>query len=147
MHATSYRLWILAAAVVGLAGCNAGATKTSADGAPAAVAAASPAAAISDQDVSDAYVYLLGRLIVARQEQLDFQEGFVWNQLVHRKPGAVVWPNPNLDVAYSEAWVAIDEKSCAMVSVPKITGRYYTCLLYTSPSPRDTERSRMPSSA
>ena len=23
----------------------------------------------------------------------------------------------------------------------------YTCLLYTSPSPRDTERSRMPSSA
>ena len=24
---------------------------------------------------------------------------------------------------------------------------YYTCLLYTSPSPRDTERSRMPSSA
>ena len=25
--------------------------------------------------------------------------------------------------------------------------RYYSCLLYTSPSPRDTERSRMPSSA
>ena len=25
--------------------------------------------------------------------------------------------------------------------------RYYNCLLYTSPSPRDTERSRMPSSA
>ena len=24
---------------------------------------------------------------------------------------------------------------------------YVTCLLYTSPSPRDTERSRMPSSA
>ena len=26
-------------------------------------------------------------------------------------------------------------------------GYYGTCLLYTSPSPRDTERSRMPSSA
>ena len=25
--------------------------------------------------------------------------------------------------------------------------RIFTCLLYTSPSPRDTERSRMPSSA
>ena len=25
--------------------------------------------------------------------------------------------------------------------------RYYTCLLYTSPSPRDVEESRMPSSA
>ena len=27
------------------------------------------------------------------------------------------------------------------------TGTYYGCLLYTSPSPRDTEVSRMPSSA
>ena len=27
------------------------------------------------------------------------------------------------------------------------TGYIYSCLLYTSPSPRDTERSRMPSSA
>ena len=26
-------------------------------------------------------------------------------------------------------------------------GRYYICLLYTSPSPRDVEESRMPSSA
>ena len=26
-------------------------------------------------------------------------------------------------------------------------GRIYTCLLYTSPSPRDVEESRMPSSA
>ena len=26
-------------------------------------------------------------------------------------------------------------------------GRCYTCLLYTSPSPRDVEESRMPSSA
>ena len=28
-----------------------------------------------------------------------------------------------------------------------VTGDVYGCLLYTSPSPRDTERSRMPSSA
>ena len=55
----------------------------------------------SDQDISDAYIYLLGRLLVTRQQQLDFQEGFKWNELVHRKPGAVDWPNPNLDVAYS----------------------------------------------
>jgi hypothetical protein len=38
----------------------------------------------------------------------------------------VSWPNPNLDVAYSEAWVAVDENSCLLVSVPKVTGRYYT---------------------
>ena len=34
--------------------------------------------------------------------------------------------NPNLDVAYSEAWVAVDESSCTIVSVPKVEGRYYT---------------------
>lgn len=86
-----------------------------------------PASALpSEQEISDSYIYLLGRLLVLRQQQLDFKEGFKWNQLVHRKPGEVAWPNPNLDVAYSEAWVAVDEKSCALVTVPKITGRYYT---------------------
>jgi hypothetical protein len=88
-------------------------------------ALAQPARA-SDQDISDAYIYLLGRLLITRQQQLDFKEGFKWNELVHRKPGEVDWPNPNLDVVYSEAWVAADENSCTMVSVPKIEGRYYT---------------------
>jgi hypothetical protein len=83
-------------------------------------------ARISDQDISDAYIYLLGRLLITRQQQLDFQEGFKWNEIVHREPGAVDWPNPNLDVAYSEAWVAVDETSCTLVTVPKVEGRYYT---------------------
>jgi hypothetical protein len=81
---------------------------------------------VSDQDAADAWVYLLARLLVLRQQQLDFQEGFKWNELVHRTPGAVDWPNPNLDVAYSEAWVATDDSSCTLVTVPKITGRYFT---------------------
>jgi len=81
---------------------------------------------LPDQDVADAWVYLFARLLVLRQQQLDFQEGFKWNELVHRTPGAVDWPNPNLDVAYSEAWVAADENSCTMLTVPKIVGRYYT---------------------
>ena len=83
-------------------------------------------ARIDDQAVSDAYIYLLGRLTVTRQQQLDFQEGFRWNELLHRKPGGVDWPNPNLDVAYSEAWVAVDENSYLLVTVPKVSGRYYT---------------------
>jgi hypothetical protein len=83
-------------------------------------------ARVSDQDAADAWVYLLTRLLVLRQQQLDFQEGFKWNELVHRPPGAVDWPNPNLDVAYSEAWVAADENSCTLVIVPKIAGRYFT---------------------
>ena len=93
----------------------------------------SPAGAIaqaalpSDQDISEAYIYLLGRLLVTRQMQLDFgKEGLKWNELTHRQPGAVDWPNPNLDVAYSEAWVAVDEASCTLVNVPKVEGRYFT---------------------
>jgi len=85
-----------------------------------------PAPLPNDQDISDSYIYLLSRLLVLNQEQADFSNGFQWNQLVHRKVGEVDWPNPNLDVAYSEAWVAIDEKSCALVTVPKVKDRYYT---------------------
>ncbi len=81
---------------------------------------------VSDQDVADAWVYLFTRLLVLRQQQIDFQEGFHWNELVHREPGAVDWPNPNLDVAYSEARVAVDDASCTIVTVPKISGRYFT---------------------
>ncbi len=81
----------------------------------------------SDHDITDAYHYLLGRLLVLRQMQLDFQkEGFQWNELVHRDIGGVAWANPNLDVAYSEAWIAVDPTSCTIVRVPKIQGRYYT---------------------
>jgi hypothetical protein len=86
-------------------------------------------AVLSDQDISDAYIYLIGRLLVTRQQQLDFHEGFTWNQLLHRSPGAVDWPNPNLDVAYSEGWIAVDEHSCTLVTVPKMSGRYYTVQL------------------
>jgi len=33
--------------------------------------------AISDQDLSDAYIYLLGRILISRQlQQIGFQQGF-----------------------------------------------------------------------
>ena len=38
------------------------------------------------------------------------------------------------------------EDASTTISFPE-SGTYYVCLLYTSPSPRDTVRSRMPSSA
>jgi hypothetical protein len=91
-----------------------------------ATAQSNATALFGNQDISDAYIYLLGRLLITRQQQVDFdEEGFVWNQLLHRKPGQVDWPNPNLDVAYSEAWVTIDADSYLLVTVPEITGRYY----------------------
>ena len=83
---------------------------------------------LTDGDISDAYLYLLGRLLVVRQEILDFRdEGFKWNEVIYREPGGVAWANPNLDVAYSEAWVAVDENTPAVLDVPEIKGgRYYT---------------------
>lgn len=90
-------------------------------------ASAPPANAAADQEVADAYVYLLGRLLVLRQEQIDFQkEGFRWNEMLHRDVGGVSWANPNLDVVYSEAWIGVDERTCMVFSVPLIKGRYYT---------------------
>ena len=44
--------------------------------------------------------------------------------------------------------VAISEaNSEAQKNIPSDIDIYYDCLLYTSPSPRDVEESRMPSSA
>lgn len=99
---------------------------------------------ITDQDVSDAYIYLLGRLLITRQQQVDFdQEGFQWNELLHRRPGQVDWPNPNLDVAYSEAWIALDEKSCLLVTVPRLAAD----IIRSSSSTAGARRSQTSTSA
>jgi hypothetical protein len=89
-------------------------------------ALAQPARGIADRDIVEAYEYMLGRWLVLRQENLDFKDGFKWNQIIHREPGGVAWANPNLDVVYSEAWVAVDDKSCTLIELPEIKGRYYT---------------------
>ena len=39
------------------------------------------------------------------------------------------------------------EVLAVLIKNPKDGSVFYTCLLYTSPSPRDRQRSRMPSSA
>ncbi len=88
-----------------------------------------PAPKLTDQDITDAYIYLLGRELVVRQEQLDLGSDFKWNQIIHRDSGGVAWANPNLDVVYSEAWIAVDEASCTLVTVPSIKDRYYTIQL------------------
>ncbi|MNO10261.1 hypothetical protein D3C81_2340150 [compost metagenome] len=56
--------------------------------------------AVSDADIGDAYIYLLGRLLILRQQRVDFeQDAFQWNQLFHRKRGELNIPNPNLHAA------------------------------------------------
>jgi hypothetical protein len=90
------------------------------------VPAAAQPARLADRDIVEAYEYMLGRLLVLRQENLDFKEGFKWNEIIHRAPGGVDSANPNLDVVYSEAWIGLDEKSCTLIELPEIKGRYYT---------------------
>ena len=43
--------------------------------------------------------------------------------------------------------VLINSNPATIMTDPELADQTYICLLYTSPSPRDTERSRMPSSA
>ena len=40
-----------------------------------------------------------------------------------------------------------DKQMVKTIDKERLYGKYYNCLLYTSPSPRDRTRSRMPSSA
>ena len=87
---------------------------------------AQPARGIADRDVVEAYHYMLGRWLVLRQEKLDFKDGLKWNEVTHREPGGVDWANPNLDVVYSEAWIAIDEQAARWLTLPEIKGRYFT---------------------
>lgn len=79
------------------------------------------------QTVADAYAYLLGRALVIRQERNDFKDpSLKYNQIKYNPLGNADFVNPNFDVAYLEAWFAVDEKTPVILEVPKVTGRYYT---------------------
>jgi len=82
---------------------------------------------LDKQTVTDAYVYLLGRAIVIRQEQTDLKEpGITYNVIKYNPAGSADFVNPNLDVAYLEAWIAVDDKTPMLLEVPEVKGRYYT---------------------
>ena len=96
----------------------------------ALIVAAIPAAQAQlpdQQTVTDAYVYLLGRAIVIRQEQTDLKEPSVtYNAIKYNPVGSADFVNPNLDVAYMEAWIAVDDRTPTLLEVPEVKGRYYT---------------------
>ena len=84
----------------------------------------------TEKNVIDAYVYLLGRALAVRQEQTDLSEaGVGYNVIKYNEVGKADFVNPNLDVAYMEAWLAVDENSAVILEVPKVEGRYYTVQL------------------
>lgn len=79
------------------------------------------------QTITDAYLYLLARALVIRQEHHDLAEAGVDYNLIKYNPlGSADFVNPNFDVAYLEAWIAVDDRTPALLEVPAITGRYYT---------------------
>jgi hypothetical protein len=83
-----------------------------------------------EKTIIDAYTYLLGRMLVIRQEHMDRKgDGFAYNAIKYNPLGSADFVNPNLDVAYLEAWIAVDADTPALLEVPPITGRYYTAQL------------------
>jgi len=88
-----------------------------------AQATASP----DEKTVADAYIYLLGRALVIRQEHIDNSAAdFGYNKIKYNPLGSADFVNPNFDVAYLEAWIAVDDSTPVMLEVPKVVGRYYT---------------------
>jgi hypothetical protein len=82
---------------------------------------------VSEQDVKEAYIYLLGRALVIRQEHMDRSaEGFAYNTIKYNPLGSADFVNPNFDVAYFEAWFAVDDRTPVILEIPEIKGRYYT---------------------
>ncbi len=89
-----------------------------------------PIAAPDEETIADAYVYLLGRMFVIRQEHMDRKgKGFSYNSITYNPLGSADFVNPNFEVAYLEAWIAVDENTPALLEVPQVTGRYYTAQL------------------
>jgi hypothetical protein len=84
----------------------------------------------TDNEITAAYTYLLGRYLVIRQENDDInveKEGY--NIIKYDSLGSAAFVNPNMDVAYLEAWIAVDSSHAVILNVPEITGRYYTAQL------------------
>ena len=91
---------------------------------------------LSVDELADAWTYVFGRYLVIRQEHIDLAEdGVDYNVLKHNPAvlagvqagQAPTFVNPNLDVVYSEAWIAVDEHTPAILDVPAVpAGTYYT---------------------
>jgi hypothetical protein len=48
------------------------------------------------------------------------------NTIKYNPVGSADFANHNLDIAYLEAWIAVDDRTPVILDVPEIKGRYYT---------------------
>jgi hypothetical protein len=89
--------------------------------------AQTPPAKPDEKTLAEAYTYLLGRALVIRQEHMDRRsDGFAFNAIKYNPLGSADFVNPNFDVAYFEAWLAVDERTPVLLEIPEIKDRYYT---------------------
>ncbi|CAE6882833.1 hypothetical protein R69608_01870 [Paraburkholderia nemoris] len=116
--------WI-AAGLIGL-----GVAACSSSGVSSNNGAAASDAVPSDDQIVSAWDYLYGRYLVLQQENYDINVGKVgYNKIKYNPLGSAQFVNPNLDVAYLEAWLAADNDHAVILNVPRIKGRYYTAEL------------------
>jgi hypothetical protein len=81
----------------------------------------------SEKQIVNGYLYLYGRYLVIQQENNDINvEKVAYNKIKYNPLGSAQFVNPNLDVAYLEAWIAVDSSHAVVLNVPKVLGRYYT---------------------
>ena len=68
---------------------------------------------------------------------------------IHRlwKKNLMNWMNPSKDKKYLDVACGTGDLGKLFLDYTDKDGQIISCLLYTSPSPRDIRRSRMPSSA
>ncbi len=82
---------------------------------------------LNEQEVIDSWVYAIARYLVIRQEHIDLsEEGIDYNVIKFNELGKADFVNPNLDVAYLEAWLGVDDQTPVILEIPRIEGRYYT---------------------
>jgi hypothetical protein len=81
--------------------------------------AQTPPAKPDEKTLSEAYVYLLGRALVIRQEHIDLRrDAFAYNAIKYNPLGSADFVNPNFDVAYLEAWFAVDDRTPVLLEIP-----------------------------
>lgn len=91
------------------------------------VSATAQVVSVDEEVVTEAYIYLLGRALVIRQEHLDIDgQGMQYNVVHHNPLASVDFVNPNMSVTNSQLWIAVDDDTPVLLEIPRIEGRYYT---------------------
>lgn len=113
-----------------LTACGSNQRKTENQSAADSASIPSDSMNVSDKTVADAYIYLFGRYLVIQQENYDINvEKAGYNKIKYNPLGSAQFVNPNMDVAYLEAWIATDSDHAVILNIPKIENRYYTAQL------------------